>query len=498
MLRKIRIIFAAIFFTLITLLFLDFTGTFHAWAGWMAKIQLLPAILALNFGIVLGLIILTLIFGRVYCSVICPLGVMQDIFSWFGSLRKKNRFKYRPAKSVIRWTLFVVFCITLALGFGSLALLIAPYSAYGRIAQNIFAPLWQWGNNLLAFLAERADSYAFYTTEVWIRGLGTFIIAAATLLTLGIWSWRKGRQYCNTICPVGTILGLLSRFSLLKPVINREKCINCNLCARNCKSSCIDIQSHTIDYSRCVVCMNCIEVCNKGAISYTFRRSKAEVPVPQTPQATADTSAISRGTFIATAGILTASAAKAQEMKLDGGYATLVDKIAPPRRNTIVPAGALTARNMAARCTGCQLCVAVCPSQVLQPSASLSNFMQPHLSFERGYCRPECNKCSEVCPAGAIQPISIAEKSSTQIGHAVWVKSNCVVITDDVDCDNCQRHCPAGAITLVAMNPDDENSRRIPAINTSRCIGCGACEALCPARPFSAIYVEGHLSHKTI
>lgn len=509
MLRKLRIIFAAIFFSLITLLFLDFTGTIHAWAGWMAKIQFLPAVLALNAGVVVGLVILTLLFGRIYCSVICPLGVMQDIFSWGGGRHKKNRFKFRPAKPVIRWTIFVIFCLTLALGFGSLALIIAPYSAYGRIAQNILAPIWQWGNNLLAYFAERADSYAFYSTDVWIRGLGTFVIAAITLLTLAVWSWYRGRQYCNTVCPVGTILGVLSRFSLLKPVINREKCINCNLCARNCKSSCIDVKRHAIDYSRCVVCMDCIDVCNKGAISYTWRRKATQTAdtqgyasQPQTEQNKAEqgkgSEGISRSTFIATAGILTASAVKAQEMKLDGGYATLADKIAPPRRNAIVPAGSLSARNMAARCTGCQLCVAVCPSQVLRPSASLTNFMQPHLSFEKGYCRPECNKCSEVCPAGAIKPISVVEKSSTQIGHAVWVKKNCVVVTDDVDCDNCQRHCPSAAITMVALDPKDEKLRKIPAINTSLCIGCGACEALCPARPFSAIYVEGHLSHKTI
>ena len=139
MLRKIRIIAAALCFTLITLLFLDFTGTLHAWFGWLAKIQFLPAVLALNVGVVILLIALTLLFGRAYCSVICPLGVMQDIISWAAGKRKKNRFSYSPEKKWLRYAVLVVFIASLVAGFGAVALLVAPYSAFGRIAQNIFA-----------------------------------------------------------------------------------------------------------------------------------------------------------------------------------------------------------------------------------------------------------------------------------------------------------------------------------------------------------------------
>ena len=124
--------------------------------------------------------------------------------------------------------------------------------------------------------------------------------------------------------------------------------------------------------------------------------------------------------------------------------------------------------------------------------------MQRDMSYERGYCRPECNDCSQVCPAGAIRPITVADKSSTQIGHAGWVKANCVPLTDGVECDNCARHCPTGAIQMILSIPDQTDSPKIPAINTERCIGCGACENHCPARPFSAIYVEGHERHRII
>ena len=160
MLRKIRIILAAVFFTGITLLFLDFTGTLHTWLGWMAKIQFLPAALALNFGVIAALIILTLLFGRVYCSVICPLGVMQDIISWIhGKTKKKNRFRfsYSPARNILRYGVLALFIAGLLLGAHSIAILIAPYSAYGRIAANLFAPIYQWANNLFAWMAERAD-----------------------------------------------------------------------------------------------------------------------------------------------------------------------------------------------------------------------------------------------------------------------------------------------------------------------------------------------------
>ena len=488
MLRKIRIIAAALCFTLITLLFLDFTGTIHAWFGWLAKIQFLPAVLALNAGVIVLLVALTLLFGRVYCSVICPLGVMQDVISWFAGRRKKNRFSYSPAKNWLRYAVLAVFVATLVAGFGAVALLVAPYSAFGRIAQNLFSPIWKWGNNLLAYIAERVDSYAFYSTEVVVGSWATFAVAAATLIIVGILAWRNGRTYCNTICPVGTVLGVLSRFSLFKPVIDTEKCIDCKLCARKCKAACIDTKNHEIDYSRCVVCMDCLESCSKGAIKYTIRKSSSK-PAP------ADTS---RRNFIVSAGLLAASAAKAQEMKLDGGYATIIDKEKPFKNRALTPPGSLSARNMAAHCTGCQLCVAVCPTQVLRPSADLTTFMQPEMSYEKGYCRPECNKCSQVCPTGAINPITVEEKSSIQVGHAEWNRKNCIVLTDDVDCGNCERHCPTGAITMILSDYRDLKSRKIPSINKHLCIGCGACENLCPSRPFSAIYVKGYPNHRTI
>ena len=206
-----------------------------------------------------------------------------------------------------------------------------------------------------------------------------------------------------------------------------------------------------------------------------------------------------RRSFLLGVAMATTSAALAQEKKkVDGGLAVIEDKVAPERATPITPPGSLSAQNMARRCTGCQLCVSQCPNGVLRPSTGLLSMMQPTVSYERGYCRPECTRCSEVCPTGAIRPITKAEKSSVQIGHAVWVRKNCVPLTDGVECGNCARHCPAGAITMVSSDPANPAAPKIPAVNEARCIGCGACENLCPARPFSAIYVEGHEQHRVI
>ena len=490
---KIRRILAVVFFALITLLFLDFTGSIHAWFGWMAKIQFLPAVLALNVVVVVALILLTLLMGRIYCSVICPLGVMQDIFGWFGKKAKKNRYSYSKPMNILRYVMLGVLVVALVAGFGSIAALIAPYSAYGRIASNLLAPVYQWGNNLLAAWAESAHSYAFYSVDVWLKGGITLVVAIVTLVALFVLAFKNGRTYCNTICPVGTVLGFLSRFSYLKPVIDTSKCNGCGLCARNCKASCIDSKNHAIDYSRCVVCLDCIDKCRQGAIKYV-PRSKAAQTAPT--GASADKG---RRAFItATAVMAGAGVAKAQKLKMDGGFATIEDKQIPKRETPLTPPGSLSAKNLAQHCTACQLCISVCPNQVLRPSSDLSTFMQPETSYERGYCRPECTKCSEVCPTGAIKPITKEEKTAIQIGHAVWIAENCIVNSDNQKCGNCARHCPTGAIQMVPKDANDPKSLQIPVVNTERCIGCGACENLCPSRPFSAIYVDGHEVHREI
>ena len=511
MLRKIRIVLAAAMFIGITLLFLDFTGTLHGWLSWMAKIQLLPAVLALNVVVIVALAVLTLVFGRIYCSVICPLGILQDLLARLR--RKKNKYSYSREVRWLRYPVLVVFIVALVAGVGSLFQLLAPYSAYGRIATMILQPLWMLGNNVLGFLAERADSYAFYTVDVWMKSLPVFIVALVTLVVLVVLSWRGGRTYCNTICPVGTVLSLLARFSWLKIRFDEEKCRNCSMCSRNCKAACIDYKTHSVDYSRCVVCGNCIESCKFGALKYKASPSPSQggdvkihdtanpstASGNQTPPPLEGLGEASRRSFLVGAALVTTAAmAQKKEKLMDGGLAEIEDKVQPERQTPLTPPGSLSFQYMAQHCTGCQLCVSECPNNVLRPTTDLMHLMLPVMSYERGYCRPECTRCSEVCPAGAIKLVDKAEKSSIQIGHAVFVEKNCVAVTDGVECGNCERHCPAGAIEMVALREDDDESPWVPAVNDAACIGCGACEYVCPARPFSAIMVEGHEVHKKI
>ena len=505
MLKKLIITLATIFFVGITLMFLDFTGTLHHWLGWMAKVQFLPAVLALNIVIILVLLVLTLVFGRIYCSVICPLGIFQDLVARLR--RKKNKYSYSKAISWLRYTMLGIMVVALVAGIGSVVQLLAPYSAYGRIATMIFQPIGKFGNNLLASVAERIDSYAFYRTEVLVPAMGVvLIVAVATALLVGILAWRNGRTYCNTICPVGTVLSFFARFSWFKIRFDEDKCRNCSLCTKNCKAACIDFKTRTVDYSRCVVCGNCIDKCKFGALSYVGGYKSTKVSVnndnnsDSAGKAANTDSTVDAGkrSFLLSAALATTAAMAQDKKKVDGGLAVIEDKVAPERQTPITPPGSVSARNMAQHCTACQLCVSECPNQVLRPSNSLSSFMQPVMSYELGYCRPECTRCADVCPTGAIHSIAKEQKSSTQIGHAVWIKKNCIPLTDGVECGNCARHCPVGAIEMVPSNPDDEESAYVPAVNESRCIGCGACENLCPARPFSAIYVEGHEVHKEV
>ncbi|MBO7544047.1 MAG: 4Fe-4S binding protein [Bacteroidales bacterium] len=457
--KKARIALAAVFLTGITLLFLDTTGTLRLWLGWMAKVQFLPAVLALNVAVIAALCVITLLLGRVYCSVICPLGILQDVISFFSGLRKgkKHRFHFRKEIAWLRYGVLALYILAIILGIQIFVALLAPYSAYGRMISSILHP-----------------------------SLATGIIAGVTLLAIIILAWTGGRTYCNTVCPVGTTLSFLSRFAMFRPVIDAEKCKDCHLCEKSCKASCIDIANHKIDYSRCVDCFDCLGECRFDALHYRFAWGKKKDEAPA--------EGVSRRAFVATSAILAGTATLHAQKKLDGGLAPVIDKENPSRETPLTPFGA--SRNFYDKCTACQLCITKCPNGVLRPSTDITRLMQPEMGYENGWCRPECVRCSEVCPTGAIEKITPEEKTSIHIGTAKVDRSLCVVETKGVHCGNCARHCPTGAITMVASDPDDPDSLKIPAVNEELCIGCGACEFLCPSRPVSAITVDGLHIHR--
>lgn len=468
MLRKLRITLAVLMILTITLLFVGVGYGISQYIGWAAKIQFLPALLSLNFIVVAVLLVITLLFGRVYCSVVCPLGIMQDLYSWLGGKAKKNRFSYVKEHKWLRYSVLVVFIICLIVGFAPITTLLAPYGTYGRIV-----------------------------TSFYMRNVAVSIIAWVVMLVLGVLAFLYGRAYCNSICPVGTFLSFFSRFSLFRVCFDESKCKHCGLCEKNCKARAINAKAGTVDYSRCVVCGDCTAQCKFDALHYT---AKKPVPKNETTQVTSSTSGTSepmdpgRRSFLIGAALATGTAAMAQtQMKVDGGLAVITEKKAPKRETPIMPPGSDSSHHMQQHCTACQLCVSACPNLVLRPSTDLMHFMQPVMSFEVGYCRPECTRCGEVCPTSAIRPFTKQEKTAIHMGHAVWVKENCVVFTDGVSCGSCARHCPTGAIQMVEEEHNGKTMMRPSIPEPKICIGCGKCENLCPSRPFSAIYVEGNV-----
>lgn len=494
MLRKIRIVLATVIFVAVNMLLLCAAYSFTQWIAWAAKIQFLPALMALNFGVLAVLIAVTLLFGRIYCSVVCPLGIMQDIFGWFGKKQKKNRYSHSEEKKWLRYGVWTVFAICAIVGFAPVTTLLAPYSAYGRIVNSLLKPLYDLLNNGLAAIESNYDSYIFSSVDIWMRSVTVFAVAVMTLIILAVLAWRNGRTYCNTICPVGTTLSFFSRFSLFRVQMDKTKCKNCSLCEKNCKTSAIDFKQGTIDYSRCVVCGDCIDKCKFDALHYEIVKNKKaeQEPAKAAPEADA-----SRRAFLLGGAMAVGTMAMAQtKIKVDGGMAVIEDKKAPKREREITPPGSISARNMQKHCTACQLCVSACENNVLRPSTDPLHLMQPVMSFERGYCRPECTRCGEVCPTGAIRPINREAKTAIHVGHAVWIKENCIPLVNGDSCGNCARHCPTWAIQMVEYTKADGQTVQVPAIDTEKCIGCGACENLCPARPFSAIYVEGNEMHR--
>lgn len=487
MLRRIRVGVSVVCFVLITFYFLDFAGISGTHSV-LPKIQLVPAILSLSVAVIVGWVVLSLLLGRVYCSSVCPLGIFQDVVAWLSKRRnKKKKYGFRKERPVVRWTIVVAVIVAFLAGFTFLLSLLDPYSAYGRMITNVFKPLYIAGNNGLAWLFTKFGNYTFYYIRVVILSLLAFGIGLLTFGAVGYLAWRYGRWYCNTICPVGTVLGFLSRYSLFKIRLDTAKCNGCGLCALKCKGSCIDSKAHRIDYSRCVVCFDCIGNCRQHAVSYSWRWKKETVKDMEKTEAADPSKRQFLATALATA--LVVPRAMAQE-----GAGLLTPNRPYRREHPLSPPGSVSAEHLLKHCTACHLCVTKCPSHVLKPAFTeygLGGMMQPMMYFEDGFCNFDCTVCSEVCPNGAIRPLTVEQKHVTQVGRVVFLIENCIVNTDETSCGACSEHCPTQAVTMVPY----KNGLTIPHVNPDICVGCGGCEYVCPVRPFRAIHIEGNPVH---
>ena len=499
MLKKIRVILSVILFSLITLYFLDFRDLLPWKLHFLAEIQLIPALLALNFFVLLFLLALTLILGRVYCSSICPMGIYQDIVSWFSKrFIKKKKYNYSQAKKVLRWSMLAATVVAFIFGFTFLVGLLDPYGAYGRMVTHLFRPAYLAGNNLLGTIFTSFDNYTFYKVSIYLLGLFSTLLSLITLAVIGYLAWKNGRTWCNTVCPVGPTLGFMSKFSLFKIQFVDENCNSCGLCSMKCKASCIDTKNKQIDYSRCVTCFNCIESCNRDAMKYRLVKQgkrKASESVPAYSYVKDDKQVDeSKRRFLSASLITGLAAGNLIAQEVTNG---LNPKRELKREVPIAPPGVPSFDHLQEKCISCHLCVSKCPSHVIKPAFleyGLGGMMQPKLYFDKGFCNYDCTICGDVCPTGAILPLTREEKNHTQMGQVQLIIENCIVYYDETSCGACSEHCPTQAVHMVPY----KDSLTIPEINQEICVGCGGCEYVCPAIPFKAIYVEGLTSQNVI
>jgi polyferredoxin len=493
-LKVLRVILAVVIFTPILLFFTDFTDLLPDTFGKLPDIQLLPAILT-GAGVTLVVyFVLTLFFGRIYCSVICPAGILQDIFNRISCTgkkkqrkKKKIRFHYHKPANLLRYVILGITVIPAIAGMTELCLLLDPYSNFGRIAANIFRPVAVWINNILAGFLSSKGIYSLYNVTIRIS-TAALISATIAFAVFSVMAFLRGRLFCNTICPVGALLSIVSRYSLFRITFDKNKCNKCSLCEKTCKAEAIDSKSMTVDASRCVTCFNCTSACNKKSLTYAFAPVSLKKSTVSPLKKKNETVSESRRSFITTSAAIAGSIPLSALAKGDS------DKTSG--RSPLTPPGSLGIERFKNLCTGCHLCVVQCPTHVLHPAGlkfGLGYMLKPYMSYENSYCNYSCTVCSKVCPTDAIKPITPENKKTIQIGIANFYRDLCIVYTEENDCGACSEHCPSQAVHMVPY----KGTLTIPKVEPELCIGCGGCESICPVRPGRAITVVSNVTHKT-
>lgn len=508
-LKGLRVFLAILVFVPILLFFVDFADVLPDKVHALLHLQIMPALFAGMVGILVFQFVLALLFGRLYCSVICPAGVLQDIVNRLFCIGKKkkngiHRFRYHKPMNGLRYTVLALTLVSGLIGIGELCVWLDPYSNFGRIANNLFRPAVMWGNNLLANVLTAMDNYTLYQVTISNITSAGVIAAMIALVVFAVMVIFRGRLFCNTLCPVGALLSLISRYSFFRISFDKESCTACGNCEHTCKAEAIDSKRMTVDTSRCVDCFNCVSSCAKGGLQYRFKpfyKKESEVDAATTPGVSD-----SRRTFLAT-GVTVATTlpvvsaiaecVDAAENCTGNGCGQGHGKRMGKKRAPITPPGSLSLERFKDKCTGCQICVAQCPSHVLRPAGLEYGFgylLKPHVAYIDSYCNYECTVCSDVCPTHAIKPLTKEEKATTQVGVATFFINRCIVHTEGTDCGACSEHCPTQAVHMIPY----KGTLTIPSVNPDLCIGCGGCESICPVRPRRAILVKANEMHKFV
>jgi ferredoxin len=498
-LRKIRIYVSLSFFILTSLLFLELSSSYaQDFSDAILFFQFIPSLISFIHTTAIAAIgfflfmIVALFFGRIYCSTVCPLGFLIDVLNrinqwWFKRKKKRLRFTFRKPFNKLRYSLLIATIVLFIFGLSTGIVLLDPFSNFGRLVTKFARPVVVAVNNGIAILLEQFNNYSI-TPYAWdVFDIQFFIYPVLFLAILLAITYKHGRLYCNTVCPVGTLLAWISKYSIYKIKVDDSTCTECGLCEKSCKAECLSSPDKYIDMSRCISCFNCFDSCASNSLSFERRYVKTS----ETKEAVEDNS---RRNFFATTGLLSIGLAKQLYSQNKINVYTR-NTIPENRLSPISPPGSISIEHFKANCTACTLCVSACPTKVLQPSLfeyGLDGMLIPRMNNSAGYCNYECTICSEVCPNEAILPIELEKKKFTQIGKVEFVKDNCVVYTQKTECGACAEHCPTKA---VRMELDPEINVRVPITDNNICVGCGACEFACPTIPYKAIYVQGNLEH---
>ena len=483
---RIRIVFSLLIFALFLLLFLGGEKLSVLLSALLLPFQFVPALIRIltNPGtlFIVGLVsvfVVTLIFGRVYCSFLCPLGTLQDmVIALSRKIGWRKKHSFQKPRNWLRYPILILTLVTVALGSLSLLNLLDPYSLTGRMITHIIEPIingiYNTGTSLLKYF-----NFYLFTKNTAYLPITVVAVTLAFLSLIVIMSVRAGRLYCNWVCPVGALLGLISRVSFLKFTLEHNNCDECVRCVKVCKGGCIDAQNKTIDPSRCVGCFNCLAACPQSVVSYRPSWGKAQGGA---------WSPARRGFLIGAM-----AAAGSGLLMVNSGIRNLVGTAHASQNPPITPPGSVSVEHFTQACSACHLCVSACPTKVITPSLleyGVAGLLQPLMNYQKSACDYECNICGRVCPTGAILPLPLEEKKLTKIGNVELLQDKCIVYKENKNCGACGEFCPTKAIFSV-----NKNNILYPETDDKYCIGCGVCEKACPTTPKS-IVVHPNPVHK--
>lgn len=418
---KIRLFIALLIFVVILSSFLGYFFSYNIFYIFpISNIKqisnfetIIPALVIILF------LVSTFIFGRFYCSILCPVGFMQEIILL---LRKRN----------------------------------SEYIKNNPIKYFIMAFMWGTFFGGSAFFLKYVEPSVIFSSALTYSFTGLFVIFVILLF-----AFYKNRLFCRLICPIGVLFGIISNKSLLKIFIDPNKCIKCGKCEKKCPVSCINVSENFVHNENCIKCLKCVDACSSGAIKYGIKHKTENIAF------NAD-----RRKFIVSCSSLLLFAVIMENT------GKIIKKVNNKIKKIILPPGAESAENFVHSCYNCNLCVQNCPSKIIVKA----DFEHPvvHIDFNKGFCRENCIKCSQVCPTSAIKKITINEKHKIKIASAKVVSENCI------HCDLCVKSCPYGAITKEYL--------KLPVIDEVKCIGCGACKNICSSNTIELFAIDSQIT----